>query len=98
MCVSALVLAGISWMASGTSGCGAYGHVLGDYLRATAETPTMFRVWKFIDGRSFLCQIFGNLPRMVCVLTMSAAVVALGILRRGWRENRPLLWAAVLSA
>jgi hypothetical protein len=89
----------ISWLVVGGSACRAYADVLSGYLRMTAGTPTMFRIWKFIDLRSFFDQLFHN-----SVSWWLTGIVAAGtawVLLRGWmrpNRRRELLWAATLTA
>ena len=91
------VSAGLLAMASGWSGCVAYAHVLGDYLRMSVTTPTVFRIWKFVDLRSFLCQWLHGRAVMV---VFAALVIPVGLfLLKSWmRGERRLLWAATLTA
>lgn len=89
--VTGILLAVVSWLAVGTAGCLAYGQVLHDYWHATTATPMVFRVWKFIDLRSFLCQWWSGPIR---VEWLAIAVLALACVLRDWRRSD---WAILLT-
>jgi len=99
MTVTGIALACVSWLVVGGSACRAYTDILGDYLRMTAGTPTMFRIWKFIDLRSFFDQLFHS--SISWWLTSIAGAGAAWVLLQGWmrpNRRRELLWAATLTA
>lgn len=95
--VTGVVLAAVSWLAVGGGACAAYAATLGDYLRATVNAPEAFRVWKFVDARSFFVGLLG---RPSALSWLAIGVMGLAVLWR-WREpdrQRPWLWAATLTA
>ena len=97
MGVTAGLLVMGSWLAAGWNSCVGYAHLLVDYLRMSVATPTVFRVWKFIDLRSFLCQWLTGQAVLIIFAVVVIPVVFL-LLQSWMRADRRLLWGAMLTA
>ena len=102
--LTAVVLAGASWVVAGSTGCRDYAHLMLGYAGAVTSSQTVFRLWKFVDLNSCL-KLLCLSAAMARGLVLAVVLVFLSFLTSAWwrmpkqtERQRTLVWAGTIAA